>query len=161
MMVNLLAGLLTGFAGTVTMDVLAGVSGKLGLATGAKGEWMGRWYLGLAKGQFVHTDITAAPEQPGEMRAALVGHYLIGMSLAVVYVIGVEFVGVSPASFLVAVGYGLGTCLFPWFLVFPALGFGVFGRKGPPELTLFRASVLNHLGYGLGLWWSVQALRLG
>jgi hypothetical protein len=149
-----------GVAGTVTMDVLASVSRKLGLATGAKGEWVGRWYLNIAKGRFVHADITTVSEQPGETRAAIVGHYIIGITLAVLYVCGAEWLGVSPASFVVAVGFGLGTCLFPWFLVFPALGFGVFGRKGPRELKVFRVNVLNHLGYGLGLWWIANVIRL-
>ena len=59
-----------------------------------------------------------------------------------------------------AFGYGLATCVFPWFLVFPALGFGAFGRKGPKELRLFTASVLNHSYYGFGLWWSAKLLQL-
>ena len=77
------------------------------------------------------------------------------------YVVGAEWVDLAPASFLVAVGYGLATCVFPWLLVFPALGFGVFGRKGPPELRLFTSSLMNHLFYGLGLWWMAMLLQLG
>ena len=74
-----------------------------------------------------------------------------------------RWVGLSPSSFFVAVGYGLATCVFPWFLVFPALGFGLFGRKGPPELRLFTSSLMNHLFYGFGLWWiaKVASARLG
>ena len=159
--VRLLVGVLMGVAGTVTMDVLASVSRKLGLAMGAKGQWVGRWYLGIAQGRFVHADITTVPEQPGETRVALVGHYIIGITLALFYVFGTAWMGVSPASFLVAVGYGLATCVFPWFLVFPALGFGVCGRKGPPELRLFTSSLTNHLFYGFGLWWTVVLLPLG
>jgi len=160
-LVRLLVGVLVGVAGTVTMDLLASLSSKLGLAMGAKGQWVGRWYLGMARGHFVHADIAQMSEQQGEMRAALVGHYIIGAILGVFYVFGAEWVGVPPASFLIAVGYGLGTCVFPWFLVFPALGFGPFGRRAPAELKVFRASVLNHLGYGLGLWWITNVLRLG
>jgi len=158
--VLLLGGVLVGIAGTVTMDVLGIVSRKVGLAPGAKGRWLGRWYLGIPRGHFVHTNFATAPEQPGETRATLVGHYAIGITLAVFYVIGAERVGLSPASLVVAVGYGLATCVFPWFLVFPALGFGAFGRRGPPELKLFTASLLNHLFYGFGLWWIANVLRL-
>jgi hypothetical protein len=86
---------------------------------------------------------------------------VIGVTLAVLYVIGTGWVGLSPSSFFVAVGYGLATCVFPWFLVFPALGFGVFGRKGPSELRLFTSSLMNHLFYGFGLWWSAKMLPLG
>jgi hypothetical protein len=160
-MLRLLVGVLVGVAGTMTMDIQASVSRKLGLAMGAKGQWVGRWYLGIAQGRFVYADITKVPQQAGETRAALVGHYIIGISLAVLYVFAVDWAGVSPASFVVAIGYGLGTCIFPWFLVFPALGFGVFGRRAPRELRVFSASVLNHLGYGLGLWWIANVLRLG
>jgi hypothetical protein len=156
----LLAGVLAGVAATVTMDVLGSVSRRIGLAAGAKGQWVGRWYLGIAQGRFVHANIAAAPERPGEARAALVGHYLIGVTLALVYVIGVRWVGLSPSSFFVAAGYGLATCVFPWFLVFPALGFGLLGRKGPPELKLFTSSLMNHLFYGFGLWWIAKVLRL-
>jgi hypothetical protein len=154
-------GVFVGVAATVTMDVLGTASRRVGLTAGAKGQWVGRWYLGIARGQFVHSDIAAAPEQAGEKRAALVGHYAIGIALAVLYVIGAGWLVVSPGGFLVALGYGLATCVFPWFLVYPALGFGSFGLRGPPELKLFTSSLMNHLFYGFGLWWIAKVLPLG
>ena len=160
MIVSVPIGVGVGIAATVTMDVLGAVARRLGLAAGAKGTWVGRWYLGIARGQLVHSDIAAAPELAGEARAAMVGHYLIGIVLSVFYVVVAGLLGVAPSGFVVAVGYGLATCVFPWFLVLPALGFGVFGVKGPPELKLFTSSVLNHLFYGLGLWWSSNLLQL-
>jgi hypothetical protein len=154
-------GVGVGVAATVTMDVLGSVSRRIGLAAGAKGTWVGRWYLGMARGRFVHSNIDAAPEEPGEKQAALVGHYVIGVVLAVLYVLGAGWLGVAPGRFVAAVGYGLATCIFPWFLVLPGLGFGVFGRRGPAELRLFTATALNHLFYGLGLWWAAQLLQIG
>lgn len=158
---SMVSGVCVGVAATVTMDVLASASRRLGLAAGAKGQWVGRWYLGIAQGQFAHSNIAAAPEQAGERWAALVGHYAIGIALAVLYVVGAGWLGVSPGVLLVALGYGFATCAFPWFLVFPALGFGLFGLSGPPELKLFTASLMNHLFYGFGLWWIAKVLRLG
>ena len=146
-------GISAGVAATVTMDVLGSAFRWVGLAAGAKGQWVGRWYLGIARGQFVHSNIAAAPEQAGEKRAALVGHYAIGIALAVFYVVSADWLGLSPGVFLVALGYGFATCVFPWFLLFPALGFGLFGLRGPPELRLFTSSLMNHLFYGFGLWW--------
>lgn len=154
-------GVCMGVAATVTMDVLGKAAGRFGLVAGAKGQWVGRWYLGILRGQLAHANIAAAPEQPGEARAALIGHYVIGIVLAVVYVVGAGWLGLSPGSFPVAVGYGLITCVFPWFLVYPALGFGAFGLKGPPEMKPLISSVLNHLFYGLGLWWSAKLLWPG
>jgi hypothetical protein len=91
----------------------------------------------------------------------LIGHYLIGIALAVFYIAGAGWVGVSPDVFILALGYGFATTVFPWFLVLPALGFGAFGLKGPPELKLFTTSLLNHLSYGFGLWWIAKVLPLG
>ena len=75
--VSVLIGVGVGVAATVTMDVVGAFARRLGLAAGAKGTWVGRWYLGIARGQFVHSDIAAAPELPGEARAAMVGHVTI------------------------------------------------------------------------------------
>jgi hypothetical protein len=158
---TVLFGVCVGVAATVTMDVLASAARTLGLTVGAKGQWVGRWYLGIARGRLVHSNIAAAAELPGEKRAALVGHYLIGIALAVLYVVGAGWLGISPSAFLVALGYGFATCVLPWFLLFPAMGFGLFGVKGPPGSRLFTTSVINHLFYGLGLWWIAKALPLG
>ena len=158
---TIVIGLCAGVAATVTMDVLASVFRKVGLTAGAKGQWVGRWYLGIARGRFIHSNITVAPEQTGEKRAALIGHYTIGIALAVFYIAVAGWLGVSPDGFLVALAYGFSTGVFPWFLVFPALGFGLFGLKGPPELRLFTSSLMNHLSYGFGLWWIAQVLPLG
>ena len=154
-------GVLMGVVATATMDVLAKYSRKAGLTVGAKGRWVGRWCLGMVPGKFVHEDIRTAPEEAGEARAALIGHYAIGIVLAVVYVLGCSGLGLAPSSLAVALGYGLATCVFPCFLMFPAFGFGVFGRKGPPGSRLLWTSVLNHLYYGLGLWWVAVLLGLG
>jgi hypothetical protein len=143
------------------MDVLASVSQKVGLIVGAQGNWVGRWYLGIARGQFVHSDIARFPELPGEKWAALVGHYVIGVVLTIIYLVGAEWLDILAASLAAAVGYGLATSIFPWFLVFPALGFGMLGRNGPPELRLFTSSVVNHLSYGLGLWWISNLMPVG
>lgn len=147
-----------GVAATATMDSLGSVSRKLGLSGGAKGQWVGRWYLGIARGQLFHTNIDASPELPGEKIAALIGHYAIGIGLAVVYVVGADWYAVSPEALHIALVYGIATCIFPWFLVLPALGFGVFGLRGPQALKLFSSSLFNHLFYGVGLWWIAKVI---
>jgi len=157
----LMFGALVGVLATATMDVLGSISKRLGLTVGAKGTWVGRWYLGIARGRFLHANIADAPERPGEMRVALIGHYLIGAVLAVAYLVGARWLGLAPGRILVALGYGLCTCVFPWFLMFPAIGFGFFGHRGPKGLRLFSTSVVNHLFYGFGLWWPVHLLQLG
>jgi hypothetical protein len=157
---TLVFGICVGIAATVTMDVLSSAARKRGLVVGAKGQWVGRWYLGIADGHFVHSNIATAPERPGESRAALIGHYLIGIVLAVFYVAGSRWLGISPGSFLAALGYGLATTVLPLFLVYPALGFGALGLQAPPGLKPITSSVMNHLFYGFGLWWSAMVLPI-
>ncbi len=43
-------GFCAGVAATVTMDVLASASRRVGLIAGAKGQWVGRWFLGEVTG---------------------------------------------------------------------------------------------------------------
>ena len=47
--------------------------------------------------------------------------------------------------------YGLTTTLIPVLLMFPGMGFGIMGLKGPAGYLLLRSAVLNHLFYGIGL----------
>ena len=106
-------------------------------------------------------DPSTVPDEIWPSTIELVGHYAIGIVLGVLYVAGAGWLSVSPGVLLVALGYGLATCVFPWFLMFPAFGFGLLGRRGPQELRLFRTSLINHLFYGFGLWWIAEVLRLG
>lgn len=154
-------GACAGIAATVTMDVLASAFRRVGLTEGVKGQWVGRWYLGIVRGQFTHANIADAPALPGEQRAAFIGHYAIGITLAVLYFVGADWMGVSADGFFAAFGYGFATNVFPWFLLFPAFGFGPLGVKGPSELRLLTSSTLNHLAYGFGLWWAATVLPLG
>lgn len=156
---DILRAILAGIAATATMDVLAVLTQRFRFVAGARGAWVGRWYLGMAKGQFYHHDITSSKERRGEKVAAIAGHYLIGSVLAVAYVNGALWLGLSPGDFLPAVGFGTATVVFPLFLVYPALGLGCCGRKAP-ELKPVQTSLLNHVFYGLGLWWSINAVAV-
>jgi len=35
--------------------------------------------------------------------------------------------------------------------MFPAMGFGLFGFRGPTELRLLSTALVNHLFFGVGL----------
>ncbi|PLX32339.1 MAG: hypothetical protein C0600_02895 [Ignavibacteria bacterium] len=150
-MVNLL---ISGTAATATMDVLTTIARRLGFANGAKGAWVGRWYLGMFHGRFAHVDITSLPEHRGEKAVAMAGHYAIGIVLAIAYVYGCWWLGLSPRSFLAATGFSTSTVVFPLFVVYPALGFGCCGSRSS-DLKPLQTSFLSHFFYGIGLWWGI------
>ncbi len=53
-----------GVAATVTMDLLGSAARRAGLVRGAEGRWVGRWYLGIARGRLTHADIAVADGGP-------------------------------------------------------------------------------------------------
>ena len=81
-------GLIVGILATVTMDVVAVIALRLGIAgrgprrTGP--DLIGRWIGYLLRGKFRHTDILQTPPLRGELVLGLVAHYLIGIVLTLV-----------------------------------------------------------------------------
>jgi Protein of unknown function (DUF2938) len=84
-----IVGLIVGILATVTMDVVAVIALRLGIAgrgprrTGP--DLIGRWIGYLLRGKFRHTDILRTPPLRGELVLGLAAHYSIGIVLTLVY----------------------------------------------------------------------------
>src|ERR1700758_5609043 len=82
-----IVGLIVGILATVTMDVVALIALRLGIAghgprrTGP--DLIGRWIGYLFRGKFRHTDILQTPPLPGELVLGLAAHYSIGIVLCI------------------------------------------------------------------------------
>src|SRR5215472_16590597 len=113
----------------------------------------------MAQGQIVHGDIAQAPSLSCEMALEVPMHYAVGITLGIIYLLLSSFLGLSPRSLLSALGFALCTTLLPWFLMFPAMGYGWFGTQGPPGTRLFFSSLMTHFFYGIGLWVGMSILR--
>ena len=156
-----IVGLIVGILATVTMDVVAMMALRLGIAgrgprrTGP--DLIGRWVGYLLRGKFRHTDILETPPLRGELALGLVAHYLIGIVLTLVYV-GLLVVAHATPTALSAILYGTATTVFPWFLMFPSQGMGWLGRDAPGNAHLARVSLFKHIIFGLGiaLWVAVM-----
>ncbi len=79
-------------------------------------------------------------------------HYLIGIGLAAFYSAALGWFGLGSPAWWTAIPYGLGTSLLPYVLMFPSMGYGLFGLKGQPKYFLSRQSLVNHFAFGMGLW---------
>jgi hypothetical protein len=103
-----IVGLIVGILATVTMDIVAAIALRLGIAgrgprrTGP--DLIGRWIGYLLRGKFRHTDILQTPPLRGELLLGFVAH-------------------ATPTA-LSAILYGTATTVFPWFLMFPSQGMG-------------------------------------
>src|SRR5438270_3674792 len=115
-----IVGLIVGILATVTMDVVAVIALRLGIAgrgprrTGP--DLIGRWIGYLLRGKFRHTDILQTPPLLGELVLGLAAHYLIGIVLTLVY-LGLLLVVHATPTALGAILYGTATTVFPWFLM--------------------------------------------
>jgi hypothetical protein len=154
-----IVGLIVGILATVTMDVVAVIALRLGIAgrglrrTGP--DLIGRYLL---RDKFRHTDILQTPPLRGELVLGLAAHYLIGIVLTLAY-LGLLVVAHATPTALSAILYGAATTVFPWFLMFPSQGMGWLGRDAPGDAHLARVSLFNHIIFGLGIALWVAVMR--
>ena len=156
----LMVGLIVGILATVTMDVVAVIALRLGVAgrgprrTGP--DLIGRWIGYLLRGKFRHTDILHTPPLRGELVLGLAAHYLIGIALTLVD-LGLFAAAHATPTALSAILYGTAITILPWFLMFPSQGMGWLGRDATGDAHLARISLFNHIMFGLGLalWMAV------
>jgi hypothetical protein len=145
---------LGGIVGAVLMDITESIAARIGLTSGVNVALVGRWALGLLRGQWAHVDIACSPERPGEVRMGWAFHVLVGGGgVALLYAAFVHAAGVDvPIHHLWGgVIFGAATSLLPWLVLLPAFGWGWFGRRGPRGSNALLASMVSHIPYGLGI----------
>lgn len=156
-----IVGLIVGFLATVTMDVVAVIAFRFGIAgwgprrTGP--DLIGRWIGYLLQGKFRHTNILQTPPLRGELLLGLAAHYSIGIVLTLAY-LGLLIMARATPTALSAILYGAATTALPWFLMFPSQGLGWLGRNAPGGAHLARVSLFNHIIFGVAIavWMTVM-----
>lgn len=120
---------------------------------------LGRWCLHMPEGTFFHSSIAAASPRRHECAAGWAAHYGIGIVLALV------FLTLAPADWLQrpslpqALAYGVGTVVFPLFVLQPALGLGIASSKTPRPAQARLKSLMTHVVFGVGLYLCAVAIR--
>jgi Protein of unknown function (DUF2938) len=143
-----------GIVGAVLMDITETFAARAGLTSGVSVALVGRWALGLLRGQWAHADIARSPARPGEVRSGWAFHFLVGGGgVALLYAAFVHAVGLQVPTHHLWGGviFGMATSLLPWLLLLPAFGWGWFGRRGPRGSNALLASMVSHIPYGLGV----------
>lgn len=142
-------GAIVGIIATLALDMFAAIGVRFGFVRLMP---IGRWALYLFKGSFHHRDITQTPAINGEGLMSLGVHYLIGVTLATLYLLGLRWLSLESGSFVLATGYGLATSVFSLLIMFPSMGYGLLGLGESSDMFLLRQSLVNHLVYGAGIW---------
>ncbi len=143
-----------GIVGAVLMDITETLAARAGLTSGVNVALVGRWALGLLRGQWAHADIARSLARPGEVQTGWAFHFLVGGGgVALLYAAFVHAAGfnVTIHHLWGGVIFGAATSLLPWLLLLPAFGWGWFGRRGPRGSNALLASTVSHIAYGLGV----------
>ena len=115
---------------------------------------LGRWLRHMPEGTFRHANINAAPQKPFECAVGWIAHYSIGVVFALVFVVLASGDWLARPTLLLALLYGIGTVVFPFFIMQPSLGLGVAASRTPKPMQARVKSLVTHTVFGVGLYLS-------
>jgi hypothetical protein len=113
---------------------------------------LGRWVRYMPEGTLRHASITAAPAKPHECAVGWIAHYTIGVVFAVVFVGLTSGHWLARPTVMPALLYGIGTVVFPFFVMQPSFGLGVAATRTPNPMQARLKSLMTHGVFGLGLY---------
>ena len=145
--------ILIGCGATLVMDAWLILLKRLGVQT-LNFAFIGRWFGHLFRGRFMHTSISKTQPIQNELLLGWLVHYAIGIAFASVLVGLVGITWMRNPTLGPAMLVGICTVAAPFFIMQPAMGFGIAGAKTPAPMQGRLRSVMNHAVFGLGLYLS-------
>lgn len=113
---------------------------------------LGRWIRHMPSGTFRHANIVSATPMAAECVVGWTAHYAIGVTFAVALVVATAGAWLDRPTFLLALAFGIGTIVFPFFVLQPSLGLGVASSRAPRPARARLKSVATHTMFGIGLY---------
>jgi hypothetical protein len=151
------AGVPAGVLATITMDgamVAASYLGGSALSSDRLGvDVIGRWAAGLVRGRWRHDDITSEPARAGELVMGMLTHYGTGVILTQAFLL-LSRRDTGRSALPAGTAFGIATAVLPLLVMFPSMGYGLFGLRSGDAARLNRIMLLGHtaFGVGIGLW---------
>jgi len=149
-----LVSFIGGIIGSVFMDITELQISKFGISSGVKGAYIGRWFNGILDGVFMHKDISKTKSIKNEDCIGQIFHFIIGGGMvALLYPVFLNIIGLETSTNHLLLGsvFGLLTSLFPWFILMPSFGWGLFGSKTPFKSKPIISPIISHVPFGLGI----------
>ena len=145
--------ILMGIFATLIMDFFAGFLAKRKIIHPfIAPEAVGRWFLYIFRGKFIHKDINKAPKLKNEKFWCFISHYLIGVVLAGIYLFMELKEPIIRDQMWMALIFGIVTVFLPWFWLLPSIGLGIMASKSSNRSLIIRTNLLNHTNFGVGLF---------
>ena len=113
---------------------------------------LGRWLRHMAGGTIRHASIVAAPQKSLECTVGWIAHYTIGVVFALGLVVLASTDWLARPTVLPALFYGIGTVVFPFFIMQPSFGLGIAASRTPKSTQARLKSLGTHSMFGAGLY---------
>jgi hypothetical protein len=155
---GLLDGALLGVIATIAMDLWALVAKHVLHLPVSDWALVGRWFGHMPSGRFVHRPIGAAAAVRGELAVGWAAHYAIGIAYGIAYLLAAGALSTGLPPLMDAVLFSLALLVFPWLVMQPALGAGVFASRTPRPAVARLVSISMHTAFGVGLWAGARLL---
>lgn len=113
---------------------------------------LGRWLRHMPGGTFRHASIAAASPKSFECTVGSIAHYTIGIVFAIMLVVFTSGDWLARPTLLPALLYGIGTVVFPFFIMQPSFGLGIASSKTRNPTQARLKSLMTHTVFGVGLY---------
>ncbi len=147
----IVTGVVAGVLGTLAMDSLNHLFSRTGLLLRIDVGMIGRMAVGWRHGRFRYRHPSEIEPAANETLYGYFTHYMFGVGLAVLFVLGWDLLVGGTVSPVWALAYGVATTVNSVFFVYPVLGLGVFGRRSPEGIKAPLSSLANHFFFGGGM----------
>lgn len=147
-----ISGVLIGIIATVAMDIWAMIVKNVFRLPTTNWAMVGRWFGHMRHGVFAHRPIAGADVVKNELWIGWFAHYGTGIIYGLAYLFGVQILLVRTPSLLSALVFGLATLIFPWFIMQPAMGAGVFAAKTARPMIMRLVNLSMHTVFGVFLY---------
>lgn len=147
-----LQGLFIGLVATIGMDVWALIAKHVLRLPTTDWALVGRWVGHMPSGVFAHRPVGEADPIENELAIGWIAHYATGLLYGIAYLYGIVIVLDSVPSLGSALAFGLLTLVFPWFVMQPAMGAGMFARKTPRPGIMRLVNISMHAVFGACLY---------
>jgi hypothetical protein len=113
---------------------------------------LGRWLRHMPGGTLRHANISAAPRKSSECAVGWIAHYTIGVVFGLAFVVLASGEWLARPTPLPALLYGIGTVVFPFFILQPSFGLGIAASRTPRPTQARLKSLVTHTVFGVGLY---------
>lgn len=147
-----IAAVVIGIGATAFMDIFAWFQRYLFKIPSLNYALVGRWIIGLPKGQFFHHTVLQSPPRRYERTVGWFFHYTIGVFFVLLMfaLMGADWY-LTP-NLLNPLVFGVLSLCATFYVIQPAFGFGVAASKTPSPWVARKRSLFAHLSFGVGIY---------